>query len=430
MGLENILISFITIMLEYALCSETTNSSMALWKLHMELYTASCGAAIFCANGTGVMIPAGYPCCLPCSCIPTCEQQHNCCPKIGVEAENLIDSGREMVETDFTQSRRSTLGNSTKNTTRSMQQSTTKHFDFTERMKRNLEDHPEKVQLRYMTTTLTNIDGTQEQASDAQDNGVDGVEPVCFRPQVVNRPNWYLDSDAYLMVIKCRDDYGDYIIKDKCESGINKFDLAEILPVTSRRTGIAYANHFCLTCNEPDTDDNPILWEAKYVDFGRYTPAYLMLNPNEFIQLTVHNGNIHFTPVPSNHAQQCKNTVIDKCNQTGLWESFDENIEQICHLGENLPILHKSMRYKNVACLHCNEEGNFDGRPLCGFWIDLDTTEENYDLTLNIRDTTTDGKTENGLIHESYLTQAVLPLPKTNRCPTGYIALLVRTRSL
>ena len=390
----------------------------------MDLYTAHCGEAVFCANGTDHMIPAGYPCCLPCSCLPTCEQQHNCCPKFGNETENLIDTGREMGETGATQSRRPSLGDSTQNIVGKRQQTTTTPLQFTARKKQTLEDHTEKGEPRYMNATLETM---QEQVSDAQDNG---VEPVCFRPQVINRPNWYLDSDAYRMVIKCRGDYGDYIIKDKCESGMNNPNLAEILPVTSRRTGIAYANRFCLTCNEPDTDDDPILWEAKFVDVGRYIPAYLMFNPNELIQLTIYNQcNIHFTPVPGNHVQQCENTVIDTCNQTGLWESFDENIEQICHLGENLPILHKSMRYKNVACLHCNEESNFNGRPFCGFSIDLDTTDEKYDLTLNIRDTTIDGKTEKGFIHESYLSQAVLPLPKTKRCPTGYIALLVRTRS-
>ena len=106
-----------------------------------------------------------------------------------------------MGETGANQSHRPSLRDSTE--TGNTQQSTTTPLQFTVRMKQNLEDHTEKDKQRYMNTTLEAI---QEQVSDAQDNG---VEPVCFRPQVVNRPNWYLDSD--LMVIKCRDDYEDYM---------------------------------------------------------------------------------------------------------------------------------------------------------------------------------------------------------------------------
>ena len=406
MRVESFLVLYIV--LESSLCSETTNSSTELWKLHMDLYTAHCGAAVFCANGTDHMIPAGYPCCLPCSCLPTCEQQHNCCPKVGDEIENLIDTRHLMDE--ISQSNNAILDKVDGNATGSSQRTTIQ---------------PSKSNLKESKQQLRNPILMDDNAMSKPGYG---AEPVCFRPQVVNRPNWYLDSDAYLMVTTCRDTFEDKEIRSQCETLMNRTNLIEMVPVTSRRTSIPYANKYCLACNEAVADAYPIMWEAKFVAFGKYDPMYLIFHPNEYIEYAFDYGNIHFTPTPDHPVQQCERTAISTCNQTGLWESFDETLEHICVRGQKLPILHESKRYKNVACLRCNEGDTFYDRLLCGLYVDFNFKVEKHSLGMNIKDTPVDGKTEKGLVPDSYLRQAVLPLPKTKRCPSGYIALLVRTR--
>ena len=262
---------------------------------------------------------------------------------------------------------------------------------------------------------------------DYTDNEQDtAVEPICFKPQVLNRPNWYLDSDAYLMIVECRDTFKDVKIKDKCEAAMNNTNISDMLPVTSRHSGLSYVNKFCLMCNEPiNLSPSFDFWEARFVNVGALHPMDLVLNPNEYINVLWEHGNIHFIPAESHPVQQCESYAISTCNQTGLWKSYDEIMEEICHHGHNLPILHNSMRFKNIACLRCNEEDSFNGILSCGYWISLNSARRGYSLTLNIRDTAPDGKTEKGLIHESYLTQAVLPLPTTKRCPSGYTSLLV-----
>ena len=364
------------------------------------------------------MVPAGFPCCLPCSCLPTCSQRHNCCPKIGYQTEDVPHTETEMYKT--TRDEDFATGNSTG-------QTTDKPSTITRaKIKRIREDQPDQETKVERHSDDTHYAQTlrDDYTDSEQENG---VEPICFKPQVLNRPNWYLDSDAYVMIAACRETFKDTEIKDKCEAGMNKTSISDMLPVTSRLTGLAYVNKFCLLCNEP-IDPSPIFdfWKAKFVNVGALHPMYLVFNPNEYIDVLLENGNIHFAPVASYPVHQCENYAITSCNQTGLWESHDEMMEDICHHGHNLPILHNAMRFKNIACLHCNEGDSFDGILSCGFWVSLDTAARNYSLTLNIRDTAPDGKTEKGLIHESYLTQAVLQLPKAQRCPAGYIALLVR----
>ena len=323
-----------------------------------------------------------------------------------------------MDATEANESNRTSIGDSDGSTTKGTLQTKTKPVNLTARIIQSLEDQPDQEGPKHSYPTLKDDDALSERET--------GVEPICFRPQVINRPNGYLDSDAYLMIAACREKFKDDEIKDKCEDAMDNTDIYDMSPVTSRLTGLSYVNKFCLMCNEPIVLD-PVVWEAKFVDVGNYYQMYLVFNPNEFIEmLAMYGGNIHFIPVASHPVQQCESYAISTCNQTGLSDGFDEIMEEICHQGHSLPILHNSMRFKNIACLLCNEGGSFNGILSCGLWINLEKPYNTYTLTLNIRDTAPDGKTEKGLIHGSYLNHAVLKLPKTKRCPPGYTALLVR----
>ena len=70
----------------------------------------------------------------------------------------------------------------------------------------------------------------------------------------------------------------------------------------------------------------------------------------------------------------CETFDVSSCNQTGLWKTYDEMIENICHNGQGLPILHRIpynggfvhgiLRLKHIACIHCNLGSKFNDSSL------------------------------------------------------------------
>ena len=116
--------------------------------------------------------------------------------------------------------------------------------------------------------------------------------------------------------------------------------------------------------------------------------------------------------------------------------TYDENVEKLCHEGHSLPILHRissdynTLRFKNIACVYCNVGDSFNNftKLSCGF-MSVDMAAHSYSQTLNLRVLDTDkGKDESQeKQHISFTERAILPISNTDVCPSGYIALLVRT---
>ena len=88
------------------------------------------------------------------------------------------------------------------------------------------------------------------------------------------------------------------------------------------------------------------------------------------------------------------------------------------------------LRFKNIACIHCNLGSNFNDSSLtCGhFELTGNTKMHSFSLILNLRNTDVIRNIEKSLseLQDSYTYGAVIEMPKTNICPSGYIAVLVR----
>ena len=112
-----------------------------------------------------------------------------------------------------------------------------------------------------------------------------------------------------MMVAVCKVTFKDNKLVDKCHAAMATTDISEMMPVTSRRTGLTYVNKFCLMCNKTEPLNATIIdvWEAKMVHYASYYIERFVFNPNELIDhLRRHvsgHGNIHFSPRSSNVVQ-------------------------------------------------------------------------------------------------------------------------------
>ena len=393
-----------------------------------------------CDSDTGHReIPPNYrtpvPCCLPCPCLQSCSNNNVCCQELGLNTDS----------TSYFEARRriSTFTHVNQHTLRQRIESTTTR------------DEPQPI---YRNRSV--MDQHQGRQSDfGKNNSTEGVQSfreddipgkttarttlsspplaTCNRPQVFNKPNFFIDSQAYIMVKFC---FKGKTMVDKCDRLHFNTDISEMIPITSRLTGLTYLNRFCFMCNEGDVINKVVadVWDAVIVSYANGYKHRFVLQPNDLmdsiISWSVGYINIHFVPRTRHLAQPCEAYDITSCNQTGLWETYDANVEKLCHDGHSLPILHhinydyNTRRFKNIACLYCNVGDNFNsGTSLTCSYVPL-PRKHSYSQTLNLRlgdiDTGDDESREK--LYTSYLERAILPISNSGVCQPGYIGLLVR----
>ena len=94
----------ITVALIVSKTINKTREKDTLLEFHLQLYRNHCGDVVFCDNVTDHVGRLDFsmpvPCCLPCSCSPTCGIQQNCCPGFGYHTINAtcIESRRGVLQ--------------------------------------------------------------------------------------------------------------------------------------------------------------------------------------------------------------------------------------------------------------------------------------------------------------------------------------------
>ena len=371
--------------------------------LLLELHQNFCGEDFLCKNDSSYWKPRGTmmltPCCVPCSCLPTCGDQMDCCPAFWMN-EVLDDKRLGVRETPNEQM--------------------TNQGDITDDIIARAEDNP---------------DESDEIIEDSGPNKLSSF-PNCIRPQAIYDPNRFLDSEAYEMITNCPEWFKDVATIEKCHAGMDNENLLDIIPVTSTLTGMTYANEYCAHCNGISANATSKFrdWKPTLVGYGMYLRHRRFLLPEMIIEemRTVINGfqNIHFIPDKATVPVKCNTYDIQLCNQTGLLYVFNETLMNSCQNGPALPIIQrvgaKKYLFKNVACLHCNMDKDFSGNPnQCGYYESLSFANyTKYSISFNLRSTANDDQTESST-PVRYLGESSLRLLKQGRCSPGYAALQV-----
>ena len=428
-----------------------------LFKSHLQLHINHCGDVAQCDNGTNhvetsaLVIP--IPCCLHCSCLPTCGGHTNCCPsmwnntEMTKDGEKLLSPKQVKTSGHEIRIRSNETGNITHGSTNVNELQTSNseireedlvYRNQTGNVVRKAEEKPDPVTdtehaLDLLDDDLMSMQGRIEQKHGFNSN----VETVCIRPQISYEPNIFLDSKAYMMVARCKPGYKNTSIIEKCKAGMENKILVDMIPITSSISGLTYLNKYCLMCNELETFDSTVIdeWDAIVVVYSVQYRYIFVLNPNSLIDdlknFNFGANNLHFAPRKKTIAHQCMAYDINSCNQTGLWEKHNDLIEAICHHGYSLPVLHsinnKNLLFKNIACVHCNSDGDFHASALsCKYLEDVISKPYLYSLTVNVKSVDADGSYDKAAVKEHFTSKPILEKTKSNSCPPGFVDLMVR----
>ena len=394
-----------------------TNLLKALWDLHQY----HCGETATCGSSEHVepsefVIPV--PCCIPCSCLPSCVKQRNCCPWSvnGTSEAPITTSGLDdVVQDDGINKTNDGFGSEVKTVNWN-------NTDETDDKQRVLD----RVH-RAITTEKTTKDSETVKM-------IDIIMPKekCIRPQVIYKPNKYLDSQAYMMVVNCPEGFNDRLTIDRCIAGMDETSLLDAMPVTSRISGRTYKNKHCLICNEKIQPDHIVEWRCKIVTLGAERKFYFFTNPDKiagmFIKSPQSFSNIHFVPVEEEMVRRCEAYDVISCNQTGVWDMYDELTESVCLDGYQLPIVSsinkQRLSFRNVGCLHCNVGRDLIVSELkCGYWKNPLGSASSFSVALNLKSTVPGSS--NGITSATYIEQDVLQRFPHQSCQPGTLEIQV-----
>ena len=378
----------------YAASSPTvmTNASAgALMEELIKLHLNYCGYRPLCSvedsslEAEPEMSAFSTPCCQPCSCLPICASRGNCCPDFHAYFQNR--SSQEKSNLPATQEITSQKGKETliRNAPDGVQQ-------LHQGVDRKLDNCTERMQN--LTDCKMEDDDIANLITNAKQTANDAVA-TCVRPQVLYNTGLAPDAQAYQMVTSCPDGYQNISTVQKCSNSSINENLFDIIPVTSALTQTTYVNKHCLWCNErAGVKESWIsVWKPVLVEGYRILVNHFKENPQSILNSLneFSNRNIHFVPLNSTiqYVTPCQAFDVSSCNLTGLWNVYDNQIESVCKLGLDLPVVAQisgiRKAYKNAACVLCNQSpNNKDRNKSCAFYR-LPSNFKFYKLVINDR---------------------------------------------
>ena len=167
-----------------------------------------------------------------------------------------------------------------------------------------------------------------------------------------------------------------YRIIDKCPtternvSMINKCSLSDVTHISDYNwvsnfsTGKIYQNKFCAACHG-ETGLTEWRMEARCEDV-------LYSNFSNLKSLLLSDKCDIINREPSGNADHpyktCAIPLYSRCNQTGLWETYDQDIDWACNIHDALFLrvtYDFIYLYKNAFCYTCNQRDNHSATTIC-----------------------------------------------------------------
>lgn len=192
--------------------------------------------------------------------------------------------------------------------------------------------------------------------------------PLGYIRNVIYRGKWKTPEEAYLVTNGCwKDKRG--IFQDRCNGYAS--DTFSFLPVYDNKTKILYKNLDCFICNSGLKGAQDLL--RKQSDLS--VPFFIKIICNDMMYIDYYRMLTFYDIIKSSKTNNCRislrknedvkghpvienvNWLIQKCNITGQWKSYDRNVEYAC---ENLYTFNvysdfrSGKEFKNIFCAMCN----------------------------------------------------------------------------
>ncbi|XP_035204400.1 uncharacterized protein LOC118179330 [Stegodyphus dumicola] len=156
---------------------------------------------------------------------------------------------------------------------------------------------------------------------------------------------------------------GSFQAVSTCPSEMNEMEfgctsgIGHLPPVTSKSSGLTYANIFCAFCNE---DYNLHYWnveqrckeenESRSIDQHQNPGSMVTSQTQQHCEYYAHNDD--FTFLDNLELRSCSSTdEIFRCSPS--WRNY--SVSQLCHSYSD-PVYINNKLYKNLHCAECNYE--------------------------------------------------------------------------
>jgi len=169
---------------------------------------------------------------------------------------------------------------------------------------------------------------------------------LCVKNTILQNTINQNEEEKYFMINQCP--HQDVL---KSNRPPDKEEQLRHLPVTSAKHNFTFRNEAIAKCNSTETK---YIWHVGF-KCPVLTDFNYLLSFAEIIN-TAENSQCRISFHPHDHkAARCRtpsrNTVLNKCNMTGHWVSYDEDVDWAC--GYYGPEVMKNT-FRNIFCYICN----------------------------------------------------------------------------
>ena len=144
-------------------------------------------------------------------------------------------------------------------------------------------------------------------------------------------------------------------ITSKCMADMTDIEKMNTPVVTSRAFPLTYKNRYCAECNDEHVD-SLYVWPLG-IDCVFFADFNFLSSYTEIVnQVKERFCYVRYTPPKPELVRGClqdtrpRVSIVDRCNQTGTWDTYDLAIEQAC---ESMYTVSYRL-YKNIFCYMCN----------------------------------------------------------------------------
>ena len=169
--------------------------------------------------------------------------------------------------------------------------------------------------------------------------------------------------EAYRIIDNCPESEQNVTVINKCAL-LDIDHISDYNWVSNFSTGTIYQNKFCAVCHgKTGLTEWRMEARCEEVLYSTFSNLKLLLLSDKCdIINRVPSGK------PGHPYTTCFIPLYSRCNQTGLWETYDQDIEWACNIHEALFLeadFEHTYLYKNAFCYECNQRENHSATTIC-----------------------------------------------------------------
>ena len=196
-----------------------------------------------------------------------------------------------------------------------------------------------------------------------------------------------------------------YRIKDTCLSNENnetliklcerknKTTIEEYTWVSEKNSGKIFQNRYCALCNNVS---DVVEWQIRTRFFNIMKTNFSHLSRSIFSHRCDLITEIPESQLKVTERYRCFIPTVSKCNVSGLWTHFDEDIEKGCETYDSqifVPSVRMTDIFKNIYCYICNVEFISITNTVCkNFQLDFRNPENSFSALMDFKKFQSDGK--------------------------------------